>query len=182
MASLVGRWLYRSRQFFGALLGRVSKEEMAEARQVLGPHLFRMFAEMPSQYRRHALTVYRRVREVGCDNPAVLQAALLHDAGKYDPESGRHVTLAHRVAIVLLKTTLPGKRLLVRLAEHSTPQGLAGYLLYPFYLSKHHAEIAASRAASLGATPEVVDLIAYHHRHDHTDTVLAALQAADEAS
>jgi hypothetical protein len=182
LASLVGRWLYRSRQFFGALLGRVSKEEMAEARQVLGPRLFEMFAELPAQYRRHALTVYRRVQEGGWDDSSLLQAALLHDAGKYDSESGRQVTLAHRVAIVLFKATPPGKRLLVRLAEQSEPQGFTGYLFYPFYLSKHHAEIAARRASSLGATPEVVDLIANHHRHDYASHALATLQAADEAS
>jgi hypothetical protein len=155
---------------------------MAEATQVLGPRLFRMFEEMPPQYRRHALSVYRRVREGRCNDPSVLQAALLHDAGKYDPEKDRYVTLGHRVAIVLLKATPPGKRLLVRLAEHSKPQGFTGHLLYPFYLSKHHAEIAANRAASLGATPEVVSLIANHHHYGHANNALAALQAADEAS
>ena len=58
---------------------------MAEARRVLGPRLHELFAAMPGQYRRHMLAVYRRVREAGCDDPRVWQAALLHDAGKYDP-------------------------------------------------------------------------------------------------
>lgn len=182
MASIAGRWLYRARQFFGALIGRVSDEEMAEARRVLGPALYPMFSSMPGQYRRHALTVYHRVREQGSEASAVLQAALLHDAGKHDPTSGRHVTLGHRVAIVLLKSIRPGRGILSRLADHSDPEGLRGFLLYPFSISKHHAEQAARRAASLGAEPEVVDLIARHHMHLHDDPNLAALQAADEAS
>jgi HD superfamily phosphodiesterase len=137
---------------------------------------------MPGQYRRHALTVYRRVSEQGCEDPAVLQAALLHDAGKHDPTSGRHVTLGHRVAIVLLKSVRPGRLILSRLAEHDDPEGLGGYLLYPFHLSKHHAERAARLAAQLGAQPEVVSLIVNHHSRSHADPALTALQAADEAS
>lgn len=163
-------------------MGKVSEREMAEARRVLGQQLYGMFAAMPTQYRRHALNVYHRVREAGCQDPHVLQAALLHDAGKHDPLTGRHVTLAHRVAIVLLRATPPGKRLLSRLAQHANPRGLWGYLFYPFYLGKHHALLAAMRATQHGAHPRVVTLIANHHRHDHADPALAALQAADEAS
>ncbi len=154
---------------------------MAEARRVLSPTLYPIFAAMPAQYRRHALTVYRRVVDSGCDNSHVLQAALLHDAGKYDPATGRYVTLAHRVAIVLLKATPAGKRLLGKLARPST-RGPLGYILYPFYLSRHHAVIGAHLAAQHGAAQEVAELIAQHHRHDHARAGLAALQAADEQS
>jgi len=180
LASL-GRSIYRSRQFFEALLGRVSAEEMAEAQETLGPSLYRLFAAMPDQYRRHALTVYRRVRHGGCEDRAVLQAALLHDAGKYDPTSRRHVTLVHRVAIVLLKAVPTGRTLLKRLA-YSSPRGLRGYILYPFYLSRHHAALGARLADGHGASPQVVALIARHHEHGIVLTGLSALQAADEQS
>src|SRR6476660_1044335 len=96
------RWLYRSTQFFAALLGRVSETDMAEARSVLGPDLYEVFAALPGQYRLHMLAVYRRVREAGCADPDTWKAALLHDAGKYDPESRRYVSLPYRVIIVLL--------------------------------------------------------------------------------
>jgi hypothetical protein len=182
LADLLGRWGYRARQFFSALLGKVSEDDMAKAGEVLGPHLFPMFAEMPTQYRRHAITVYRRVLEGPSHSPEILQAALLHDAGKYDPSVRRSVTLGHRVAIVLLRAVPPGRHLLSRLARHDNPRGLTGYLLFPFYLSKHHAQIAASRAALLGAEPDVVSLIANHHRCAHSNEALALLQAADEAS
>lgn len=154
---------------------------MAEARHVLGPSLYSIFASMPGQYRRHALAVYRRVRASGCGDPHILQAALLHDAGKYDPVSGRYVTIPHRVVIVLLKVTPMGKRLLRKLARPS-PQGVFGLLLYPFYLSQHHAEMGARLAAERDAPQEVVELIAHHHRHDHISAGLRTLQVADEES
>lgn len=175
------RWVYRARQFFSALLGHVLPEEMAEARRALGPNLYPIFAALPTQYKRHAITVYRRVRDAGCTDPHVLQAALLHDAGKYDPSTRRHVTIAHRVIIVLLKATPPGKRLLKKLARPS-PSGLTEYFLYPFHLSRHHAELGAHLAAQHSAASEVVDLIAQHHQHDYVSAGLSVLQAADEQS
>ncbi len=181
---MLTRWLYRSRQFFTALLGRVSKEEMREARRVLGPQLYSVFAAMPGQYRRHALSVYRRVREAGCDDPNVWQAALLHDSGKYDPATGRYVTIIHRVAIVLLKSVSSGRVLLEKLAEPldaNEMRGLAGYWRYPFYLSKHHAARGAQIAAQHGANEQVVALIARHHDYSSPGRAAATLQAADEA-
>jgi hypothetical protein len=196
----VSRWPYRSRQFFIALLGRVTEEDMAEAHRVLGPRLYELFAAMPGQYRRHMLAVYRRVREAGCDDPRVWQAALLHDAGKYDPVTGKSVGLAYRVAIVLLKATTPGRRALRRLenfgfwildfglpefpnpkSKIQNPKSRMGWR-YPFYLSGHHAELGARLAEERGASSEVVRLIAAHHDHRAPDQALAALQAADEKS
>jgi len=176
--SAFARPLYRSRQFFAALLGRVSKEDMEEARRTLGPGLYRLFAAMPGQYRAHMLAVYRRVREAGGDDHSLLQAALLHDSGKHDPASGRYVSLPYRVAIVLLEVTPAGRSLLENLSGAS---GKVGWR-YPFYLNKHHARLGAERAAQYGAPPEVVKLIASHHNYGQPSQALAALQAADDRS
>jgi putative nucleotidyltransferase with HDIG domain len=174
-----GRWLYRSRQFFGALLGGVPGEEMAEARRVLGDQLFLLFARMPKQYRRHGLAVYRRVVEAGCEDSAVQQAALLHDVGKFDPGSGRFVTIFHRVAVVLLDALPGGGRMLRRLSRAGSRRD---FLLYPFYLSGHHAALGAKLAGLYGASEEVVALIARHHRQSRQDDRLRVLQAADDRS
>jgi hypothetical protein len=183
---VLSRWLYRSRQFFEAFLGRVSKRDMAEARRVLGPQLYTMFAALPGQYKLHGLAVYRRVLEAGCLDMIVWQAALLHDAGKYDPVTGRSITLVHRVIIVLLKATPMGRPFLARLVEFAEAggpsSGPVGYLLYPFYLSKHHAHLGARLASRHGAAPEVVRLIEEHHKYRGQSPALLALQAADERS
>jgi putative nucleotidyltransferase with HDIG domain len=182
---VLNRWLYRSRQFFEAFLGRVGKRDMDEARRVLGPRLYMMFATLPGQYRLHGLAVYRRVLEAGCHDTNVWQAALLHDAGKYDPATGRSITLVHRVIIVLLKATPIGRPFLSRLVEVAArrgPSGPVGYLLYPFYLSKHHARLGARLASKDGAPPEVGRLIEEHHKYQGQSPALLVLQAADERS
>jgi hypothetical protein len=176
---VIKRWAYRSRQFFAALLGRISVKEMAEARRVLGPDLYSLFSALPKQYRRHAYAVYSRVAASGCDDIAVQQAALLHDAGKYDPLSGRYVTIFHRVVVVLLEA-LPSGRLLFR--RLSGPHLQRDFLLYPFYLSRHHPALGARLAAEHGASPLVVSLIEGHHKQNGQSRQLLALQAADDRS
>ena len=153
---------------------------MAEARRVLGERLYEVFAAMPRQYRRHALGVYGRVREAGCDDPIVWQAALLHDSGKYDPASGRYVTVVHRVAVVLLGAVPGGGRVLKGLSRGRSARGPGGWLLYPFYLSRHHARLGAEIAASRGAADDLVRLIARHQEDAGEDDRLKALQAADD--
>ena len=174
------RWAYRARQFFTALTGKVDRADMLEARKVLGADLFRVFAAMPEQYRRHGIGVYRRVHANGCFDPVVWQAALLHDSGKYDPVNGSYVMLGHRVAVVLLEVLPGGKRMLHRLSRRNHASGLVGWALYPFYLSRHHARLGAKLADEHGAATDVVDLISRHHNKVEGDERLAILQAADD--
>jgi len=173
------RWAYRARQFFNALLGSVTDAEMTEARRVLGPGLYHLFSQLPQQYRRHGLMVYRRVVEAGCDDAAVQQAALLHDAGKFDPRSGRYVTIFHRVVVVLLEALPGGRAVLYHLSK---PRLGRGFVLYPFYLSRNHSMLGAKLAAKYDGPNEVVALIADHHRHSGQSKQLLALQAADDRS
>jgi hypothetical protein len=181
---VLGRWLYRSRQFFAALgVGaKLSREDLSEIRRVLGPDLYRVFTAVPSPYKRHGLSVYRKVLSAGSSDETLLQAALLHDSGKYDPTSGRYVTVLHRVAVVLLEAVPPGRTVLEWLSRERGARGLPGYLLYPFYLSKHHPRLGANTAREHGASSELVRLIAEHQQYDATDEALRRLQAADDRS
>jgi hypothetical protein len=176
---VIRRWVYRSRQFFVAFLGGVSKEEMAEARRVLGPDLYTLFSALPKQYKRHALNVYRRVVDAGCTDRNVQQTALLHDAGKFDPSSGRHVTIIHRVVVVLLEALPLGRPVLRRFSKAGRRRDV---LLYPFYLSRRHPVLGARLAAQHGASAAVVALIASHHKQRGQSQQLLALQAADDNS
>src|SRR5687767_7331145 len=182
---MLRRWLYRSRQFFAAWGPPVAREDIIEVRKVLGPELYALFAQMPRQYRLHSLNVYRRVRQADCDDPTVWQAALLHDVGKFDPASGSYVTIVHRVLAVLLSATPPGKRLLKWLSRPvraNVPQLSLDYLRYPFYMSEHHPQIGAQRAAKHGASHQLVELIRNHHIYEDQSPGLKALQAADDMS
>jgi putative nucleotidyltransferase with HDIG domain len=178
---LIAQWAYRTRQLLTALRGRVSDSEMAEARSVLGPASYTLFAAMPRQYRRHGLTVYRRVRENGCNDTIVWRAALLHDCGKHDPAAGTYVTVVHRVLVVLLENLPLGNKLARALALRGK-RNPGDWLFYPFYLSRNHPRLGAELAAQAGAPPEVVRLIAAHHGHKPGDSRLRELQTADDKS
>lgn len=163
--------------------GKLTRAEMKEARLVLGPRLYSMFVAMPGPYRKHGYAVYKKVEAAGSAGTALLQAALLHDCGKFEPESGRYVTLPHRVAVVLLEAAPWSKALLARLSGGHRRRGLLGRVLYPFYLSAHHPSLGARLAAESGANGEVVRLIREHQRHGiERDEALRRLQAADDLS
>ncbi|HEX5039787.1 MAG TPA: hypothetical protein VFW95_06620 [Candidatus Limnocylindria bacterium] len=128
-----------------------------------------LFASMPVADRRHGLDVAERLVATGIDDPDVLAAALLHDAGK-----GRRVRLWHRVAGVLLDAFAPG--LLERWASPD-PRSLR----FPFHLYLHHARISADLATAAGCTPRVGAFIIDNVSDD--DAHLArALKTADDAS
>lgn len=181
---MLKRWVYRSRQFFAAW-GGIAREDMTEARQALGPDLYAIFAAMPRQYRLHSLDVYRRVRQARCADPILWKAALLHDSGKFDPVSGRYVTIVHRVLVVLLSATPHGRRLLKWLSRPvraNTGRLSLDYWRYPFYLSERHAELGAEIATKCGASPELVELIRKHHIYQDQSPELKVLQASDDRS
>ncbi len=63
-----------------------------------------VFFTMSRNDQRHSLTVYRALRERGCDDADLLAAALLHDSGK----GGGRVPFVIRPAVVLLRAFAPG--------------------------------------------------------------------------
>jgi hypothetical protein len=176
--------IYRARQFFGAALARVDAAERAALLDAadLPPALAALFTRSPRPYQWHALNVTRRLRAAGHTDPALLQAALLHDLGKWNPATGRRVTLPYRVLTVLLRRMPPGRRLLRRLGGGPPP---ARSWRYPWYLQRRHPALGARLAAAGGAAPAVVELIRHHE--DPAPPLspaqrarLHALQAADE--
>jgi hypothetical protein len=161
------RPMYRTRQFLGALRPSVQTQEMAEVRAVLGPQLMTLFESMPRRDQRHCIDVFRAVRSSGCDEPDVLVAALLHDAGK-GRFSGAKVRLWHRVAWVLLGA---GPSTLRRGTSNRSP-GLAAL--------RDHVERGVVLAEAFGAPPEVLRLIREMEDAAPADGRAAMLRAADE--
>lgn len=169
--SLFSRALYRARQFREALRPTMSAAEQREAEETLGPDLAPLFASMQRRDQRHCFDVYASLRRPRSDrggDQEILQAALLHDAGK-GRLAGAHVRLWHRVAYVLLEAASPG--LLHRLARDRNA----------FACLHNHPARGAALAQAHGASPAVVDLIARHEQHDAADERLHLLRAADDA-
>lgn len=175
------RVAYRARQFFEAVaayLTPLHDAERAQAYAHLAEPARRLFDAMPRQDQRHSLKVAAMVQAAGHHDPALLQAALLHDAAK--AEGG--LTLFHRVAVVLIKAFRPSWLA----AWRGRPAPPRGSVLYPFWAHVNHPERGAQLAAQAGCLPEAVELIRFHQERVPVEDrsvfarKLAALQAADD--
>ncbi len=173
------RALYRARQFWLALTAAPDAAQLRQARRVLPPALMRLFLRMTPDEQAHALRVLESVQAQGGRHPAVLQAALLHDAGKAAQPPLR---LWERVAIVLAGAALGGEAL-SRLGR-----GEARGWRRPFVVAAQHPAWGARMAREAGASPLVVELIRRHQQplegppQNEFERLLLMLQAADDAN
>ncbi len=167
----LARPLYRARQLFASLRTEIGEAERGEAAELLGERLFPLFEAMVPRDQRHCLDVLQTLQRQGFQDRDVLQAALLHDAGK-----GEGVRLWQRVAYVLLASISRG--LLERLARRGVPFGRLRAGLAALH---HHAERGAALAEQAGAAAVVVDLIRRHEEGQAEDQRLSLLRGADDS-
>jgi len=178
------RAVYRVRQFGSALATRgrpLAEAERTEVRVWLPTAAWPLFDAMPHNDQHHSLNVLRSLRAADRADPALMQAALLHDAAK----STGGVTLFHRIAVVLLKVARPDWA--ARLSQ--TPVPAPGNLRYPFWVLANHPQLGAEMAAAAGCDPLAVKLIRWHQEmgrraegqrgRGDVEILLTALQAAD---
>lgn len=159
----------RVAQFVDHVTARVRPEEEAFVRRVLPGPAARLFERMPVADRRHGLDVAAKLVEAGHDDPDLLAAALLHDAGK-----GDRMRLWHRVAGVLLEAIAP--RALTRVASPDPSSWR-----HAFHLYLHHERISADLALGAGCTPRAAGFIRGTAVDDDMQ-LLRALKVADDAS
>lgn len=170
---MLPRAWYRTSQVLRQVGGRPLPEDRELAAQVLSPPLLHLFERQRRGDQAHAVRVCRTLMRQGHREPALLQAALLHDVGKVVG-----LPLAYRVAVVLLRRAAPGW--LPRLAA----AGERTRWLHPFAVSLGHPALGARLAAEAGAAPGVVSLIAHHQDgtapEQRLAPLLAALRAVDD--
>ncbi len=165
---IVSRPLYRARQLGWALRPKVSDEERAEAREMLGERLFPLFEGMDGADQRHCIDVCKAARSAGCGDRDVLTAALIHDCGKSPSAEDGRIRLWHRIAYVALGVV--GRGLLRRLSLR--PGGLRLLLT--------HGERGLELAAASGASPDVLALMRGMEDGDAGDARVRLLRAADD--
>lgn len=145
---------YRVYQVWRSLAARpLDSEDWAILAATLPEAGRALFATMTLNDQRHSLTVYRALRERGCEDPDLLAAALLHDSGK---GSGR-VPFVVRPVVVLLRAFAP-------LALEWLARAPRPWFRRPFYYASRHAGIGADLAAQAGLSTRVVTLIRTHHQ------------------
>lgn len=180
--------LYRASQFFvavkaslpawaGGVKGGLTAVDQALVTSVLSTSAQQhLFARMPPNDQRHALAVAGTLQQAGYNHRALMQAALLHDAGK---SMGQPII--HRVLIVLFEAFWPAA-----LRWLSTPIRSVSWWRRPFVIHAQHPAIGAAWAEAAQCEPLAVELIARHQdilEAEPTaaaDKLLAALQWADD--
>lgn len=159
-------WLGKARQAKRHVLARVSARERDALKAWLSPAQLALFDGMHVADRRHGLDVVAALRAGGTDDPELLLAGLLHDAGKGD---------AGLVARVL----------------HSLGQARHGWAAAPLRLwpgmtatldrLRDHAERSARLAQAAGCPPRTVELIRWQDAPRDPEAG-ERLRLADEAS
>ncbi len=144
MGSSASWWGSRTRQFRAHLRANVSPEERAALAAWISPAQLALFDAMHVADRRHGLEVVASLRAEGADEPDLLIAGLLHDAGKGDTGIWPRVayTLGTRYGswVWWIAAVVPGFRgALERL--------------------RTHAETSAVLAAGAGCSARSVELI-----------------------
>jgi hypothetical protein len=183
---------YRVRQFWDALGSGAKPVEEAVLRTHLNTAQIALFRRLSVAEQAHAVAVLHTLQQnrhkvsrnattarsgrVINAEPALAQAALLHDVGKVEAR----IRLWHRVATVLLQALRPA--LLCRLALNEPRSWL-----YPFFVLLHHAEHGADVSAGAGTDAVAAALIRAHHTAPEQSgldaphqALLTTLQWADE--
>ncbi len=161
---------HRVAQFFRTLSAPLLRLDETYAEAHLSPKLMALFRQMPRAEQQHGIAVCRALEAQGYHDPALMTAALLHDVGK---------------------SQVPPwifERVLVVLGEHYLPQHAARWAKGEphgwrrgFVIRRMHPQWGADLVKQAGASPRTVALIRHHHNPAGEDTLLAALQAIDEA-
>jgi hypothetical protein len=163
----IDRAAYRVRQLRRSLWPHVTQAERGEARRVLGPQLYPLFASMQMADQRHCLDVYERLVAGACTDGEMLQAALIHDAGK-GSIAGARFGVRHRVAYVVLQRFPSALDSLAR--RNSGIRSL-----------HEHGQRSIELAREYGASDGMVRLLQAMDGNTHDERV-ASLVTADDQS
>jgi hypothetical protein len=171
----------RLQQGILAMLAWARPVATTEAHAILGESLYPLFAQMRRSEQLHSLAVLHSLQQAGHAEPALWQAALLHDCGK----ARAPFRLWGRVLVVLANQAMPVK------AEQwagDADEANLSHWRRPFAIYRHHPAWGAAAAQACGAAPLVIELIAAHQQRrpgppqSQFDTLLALLQAADDSN
>jgi len=188
---ILGRILYRTRQFWQALKSSPRPGDLELAQATLTPAQMELFRTMQPSEQAHSLQVCKELLSVTDKDHLpqqgdLLVAALLHDVGK----SRRPLSVYERVMIVLGHALFPdivnrwgGED--VKIDDDNRDVTRLTWLKIPFVVAEQHPSWGASLAAEAGVSPLTASLIRHHQNFSPQNPVtleeqlLKRLQAAD---
>jgi hypothetical protein len=151
---------------------------LEQARSILTPPLLALFQRLAPSEQAHALGVLRMIQAGGPAQPALLQAALLHDIGK----CLHPLQPWERALIVLARALLPGR------ARAWGCSGPARGWRRPFVVAEQHPGWGAELVARAGGEPLLVALVGRHQQAldgapaSLEEALLRRLQQADDSN
>jgi len=163
----VAWWAGKVRQAQRHLAGRVGPAERASLAAWVSPDQLQVFDDMHRADRRHGLDVVAWLRADGIDDPDVLLAGLLHDAGK-----GNTGLLAR----VLYSLSQAYGNWIWHVAHALPPLRASMERL------RDHAELSARLAGSAACSSRTIELIRHQDDPIPADRAGQRLHLADEAS
>ncbi|MDJ0753136.1 MAG: HDIG domain-containing protein [Ardenticatenaceae bacterium] len=173
---------YRIQQFWqGISAGALSGDQKTIIRQQLTPSQWQLFQKFSSNDQQHSFRVWRRLKESGVQDIALLRAALLHDIGK----TRLKVNLIERSWIVL------GRKLWPTMSSRwgNRPLHQARWWEKPFVVREQHPLWGAEMVQSVESDPRLCTFIKRHQdqlpnpeSRSEDEKLLARLQWADDLS
>jgi putative nucleotidyltransferase with HDIG domain len=177
------RILYRLSQFWRTLFPKTDSASLAEAQHQLTPVQRRLFGQLQPSEQKHALSIWRKLRDLGEDQPDLLVAALLHDVGKLHYP----LHLWERVLVVLVRAVMPAQAVRWGSLPSNDWKRLPAWRK-AFILAEQHAQWGAELAHNAGVSPLTEYLIREHHHPQEQDineaksSLLHKLWLADNGS
>ena len=159
-------WLAKVRQTKRHLMARVPARERDDVAGWLSLAQLAVFDAMHVADRRHGLDVVWALRAGGVDDPEVLLAGLLHDAGKGD--AGLVARIVHSLGQA-------------RMAWVDRAVSRLPAMHHSLDLLRDHAETSARLAEGAGCSPRTVELIRWQDAPRDPEAG-ERLRLADEAS
>jgi hypothetical protein len=148
---------YRISQFWRVLFARINPPDLSQALKGLSQDQRELFTRMQPGEQNHAVIVYRRLLEMGENQPDLLVAALLHDVGKLR----YRMNPLERSMVVLVKVVLPKKALLWGELPSINWDSLPSWRK-AFIVAEQHPEWGAELARKAGVSVLTENLIRQH--------------------
>jgi len=172
--------LTRVKQVIAALTAEITPADELFVSQHLNIREQALFWGMNLPDQRHVLNVaYTALqlaeKQEGIDKELLVKCALLHDVGKIKGD----VSTADKIMTVI------GHKVAPRWAKQWGRLGRGNKLSnlrHAFYIYFHHGERSATMLQKIGASPQMVDIVAKHHKApaDQDPLELVVLRQADD--